>query len=159
MANKKSKAESNLLATNRKAFHNYEILDRYEAGIVLAGTEVKSCRERSISCADAFVSLERGEAWLLNVHIAGYDYGNRFNHDVRRKRKLLLHRMEILRLSQKVKEKGLTVVPLRFYLSRGIIKVELGLARGKNTVDKRDSLRDRQDDREIRRALKNNRAF
>ncbi|MFA7183989.1 MAG: SsrA-binding protein SmpB [Victivallales bacterium] len=144
---------SNVLATNKKAFHDFTVLERYEAGISLTGTEVKSCRARNISMMDSYVRIQNGQAILLNVHIVAYEQGNRFNHDPVRKRTLLLHKREILKLFQQLREKGLTLVPLKFYLNKGLIKVELGLCKGKNKGDKRDSLRERQDNRDARRAM------
>jgi SsrA-binding protein len=151
---KKSKGKKdNALVKNRKAFHDYHILESYEAGLELKGTEVKSCRASSISLADSYVKIENGEAFLFNVHIAVYDHGNRFNHDPKRVRRLLLHKNEILKLSQLIKEKGNTIVPLKFYMKRGKVKVEIGVAKGKSHSDKRDTLRKKQDDLEARRAM------
>lgn len=141
------------LAKNKKAFHQYQILDTLEAGIELKGTEVKSCREHSITMADSYVKIENGEAWLLNVNIATYKYGNQFNHDPKRKRKLLLHKREIRKLLQLISEKGNTIIPLKFYLNRGKVKVQLGVGKGKTHADKRDTLRKRQDDMDARRAM------
>ena len=125
MASKKQKNQDNTLANNRKARHNYTILETLEAGIELTGTEVKSCRAREIAMADAYVKIERGQAWLLNTHIAVYGRGNRYNHEPAQKRRLLLHKKEILKLSQQINEKGCTVVPLSFYLKGGLIKVSI----------------------------------
>ncbi len=144
------------LATNRKAFHDYAVIDKLEAGIQLLGTEVKSCRSRSISMADAYVKIINGEAWLFNVHIAEYTHANQFNHEPARRRRLLLHKNEILKIFQQTREKGLTVVPLKFYLSKGLVKVELGLCKGKTFSDKREVLRRRQDDLDTRKAIKYN---
>lgn len=141
------------LAKNKKAFHQYQILETLEAGIELKGTEVKSCRENSISMADSYVKIENGEAWLLNVNIAVYKYGNQFNHEPTRTRKLLLHKREILKLAQLISEKGNTIIPLKFYLNRGKIKVQLGVAKGKTHADKRETLKKRQDEIETRRAI------
>lgn len=141
------------LAKNKKAFHQYHILETFESGIELKGTEVKSCREHSISMADSYVKIENGEAWLLNVNIATYKYGNQFNHEPMRVRKLLLHKREILKLSQSINEKGNTIVPLKFYLNRGKVKVQLGVAKGKTHADKRETLKKRQDDMDARRAI------
>ena len=141
------------LAKNKKAFHQYQILDTMEAGLALKGTEVKSCREHSITMADSHVKIENGEAWLLNVNIATYKYGNQFNHDPKRVRKLLLHKSEIRKLVQLISEKGNTIIPLKFYLSRGKVKVQLGVGKGKTHADKRDTLRKRQDDMDARRAM------
>lgn len=154
MGKKKKKADnSNILAKNKKAFHDFAVLERYEAGISLTGTEVKSCRARNITMLDSYVRILDGEAVLLNVHIATYEQGNQFNHDPKRKRPLLLHKREILKLFQKIREKGLTLVPLKFYLKKGLIKVELGLCKGKTKGDKRDTLRERQDTKDVRRVM------
>ncbi len=143
-----------LVASNRKARHDYLIEDVLEAGIVLTGTEVKALRAGRASLADGFASISGGEAWLENVHIPEYTEGTWNNHTPRRKRKLLLHRAEILRLTAKVQEKGLTVVPLSLYFLDGRAKVELAVARGKREYDKRQALRERQDQREAQRAMR-----
>ncbi|HEY7049451.1 MAG TPA: SsrA-binding protein SmpB [Jatrophihabitantaceae bacterium] len=142
-----------VVASNRKARHDYAILDTYEAGIVLTGTEVKSLRAGRASLADSYGSVEDGEVWLRNVHIPEYTEGSWTNHEPRRTRKLLLHRAEILRLIGKTKESGLTLVPLSMYFSDGRVKVELALARGKRSYDKRQDMARRDADREIRRAV------
>ena len=139
------------LANNRKANFNYQIIDTLEAGLVLQGTEVKSCRGNGVSMQDSHVSFEGGEAWLRECHIAPYKEGNRENHEPKRKRKLLIHKREMKRLLKQVEQKGLTVVPLKFYLKRGKIKVLLGLAKGKNVADKRDTLKKRDSDRQMQR--------
>lgn len=154
--NKKNITDNNLIV-NKKAFHDYEILIKYEAGIELKGTEVKSCRARNISMADTFVKVEHGELFLYNVHISPYEHGNRYNHDPRRPRKLLMHKREILKLNQQIREKGNTIVPLRFYLKHGKIKVEIAVAKGKTKGDKRETLREKEDTRLIRRIMKNSR--
>ncbi len=141
------------IATNRKARHDYSIIDIYEAGIVLTGTEVKSLRAGRASLADAFASVDDGEVWLEALHINEYALGTWTNHPPRRKRKLLLHRDEIAKLEQVVREKGLTLVPLSLYFSNGRAKVELAVARGKREYDKRHALRERQDNREAERAM------
>ena len=147
-----------LIADNRKARHEYHILSRVEAGIALAGTEVKSLRASKASMADAYATIEGGQAWLVNLHISPYDPASRFNHDPLRKRKLLLHRSEIRRLRAQTDEKGLTLIPLRLYFNEdGRAKVELAVARGKNTRDKRDTVSDREAKREIARAMKERR--
>ena len=148
------KAETKNLLTNKKAFHDFQVLERFEAGIALRGTEVKSCRGRNLSVADCFVRFTDGEAFLINLHIAPYEHGNRFNHDPKRPRRLLMHKREIRRLAQILKEKGGAVIPLSFYLKEGRVKVELGLAKGKTKGDRRDDLRKRQDVMETRRAMK-----
>ena len=143
-----------LIADNRKARHEYELLERIEAGIALTGTEVKSLREGRATLSQAYADVRDGEAWLQGAEIAIYDQGNRANHDPTRPRKLLLHRREIDRLYGQVREKGLTLVPTRLYFKDGRVKVELALARGKNTVDKRRTLVERDAKRQIERALK-----
>ncbi len=153
MGKKKKTDNSNILATNKKAFHDFTVLERYEAGISLTGTEVKSCRAHNITMQDSYVRILNGEASLLNVHIATYEQGNQFNHDTKRNRALLLHKREILKLNQQIREKGLTLIPLKFYLNKGLIKVELGICKGKTKGDKRDALRERQDVKDTRRAI------
>ena len=146
--------DANALATNRKARHEYQVLENFEAGIVLTGTEVKSCREAGVNLTDSYAAIQGGELFLIGTHIAPYAQGNIFNHEPRRKRKLLMHRREILRLKRNIEAKGLTLIPLAFYFgNRGRIKVELGLCRGKNTVDKREDLKKKMDDIEVRRAM------
>jgi SsrA-binding protein len=142
-----------LIASNRKARHDYTIEDVFEAGIVLSGTEVKSLRAGRASLVDGFVSFYNHEAWLEAVHIAEYISGTWTNHPPRRRRKLLLHRDEITRLEQAVNQSGLTVVPLQLYFLDGRAKVEIALARGKKNWDKRQALRERQDTREAQRAM------
>lgn len=142
-----------VIATNRKARHDYHLLDVLEAGLVLTGTEVKSLRVGRASLVDGFVSIGGGEAWLERVHIPEYTQGTWTNHEPRRRRKLLLHRHEIDRLAEATREKGLTVVPLQLYFLDGRAKVEIALARGKRDYDKRQALRERQDRREADRAM------
>jgi SsrA-binding protein len=142
-----------LIAQNRKARHDYAILDTYEAGIVLVGTEVKSLRLGRASLVDGFATIDGGEVFLRNVHIPEYTYGSWTNHEPRRTRKLLLHKGEILRLIGKTKESGLTLVPLSLYFEGGKVKVEIALARGKHSYDKRQDLARRDADREVRNAL------
>lgn len=142
-----------VIATNRKARHDYHLLDVLEAGLVLTGTEVKSLRVGRASLVDGFVSIGGGEAWLEGVHIPEYTQGTWTNHEPRRRRKLLLHRHEIDRLAEATREKGLTVVPLQLYFLDGRAKVEIALARGKRDYDKRQALRERQDRREADRAM------
>ena len=146
-----------LISNNRKAYHDYIILDKYEAGIVLVGTEVKSCRAAAVNMQDSFIRIEKGEAWMQNVHIAPYEFGNRFNRESRRPRKLLLNKREILKLAQQTKERPLTIIPLKMYLKNGLVKVEIGLCQGKTHADKRESMRKQQDLMETRRALRENR--
>jgi SsrA-binding protein len=142
-----------VIASNRRARHNYTLLDTYEAGIVLTGTEVKSLRAGKASLADAFASIEDGEVWLRGVHIPEYDLGTWTNHEPRRTRKLLLHRDEIARLIGKTRESGLTLVPLQLYFKDGKAKVEIALAKGKRAYDKRQAMAQRDAEREVRRAL------
>jgi SsrA-binding protein len=142
-----------LVASNKKARHDYLIEDVFEAGMVLSGTEVKSLRAGRASLVDGFVSITDGEAWLEAVHIPEYALGTWTNHPVRRRRKLLLHRDEIERLAQATREKGQTIVPLQLYFKDGRAKVEIALARGKREYDKRQALRERQDKRETDRAI------
>lgn len=143
-----------VVATNRKARHDYFIEDTVEAGIVLTGTEIKSVRAGRANLQDSFALIRNGEMWLVGAHISPYVHGNRENHDPTRDRKLLLHRREIDRLAGKVQERGYTLVPLRVYLRDGRAKVELGLAKGKRQYDKRETIAKRDSDREMRRAVK-----
>ncbi len=138
-----------VIATNRKAFHNFAILETFEAGLVLRGTEVKSLREAQVNFKDSYATIDNDEAWLVGCHISPYHHGSDANHDPDRKRKLLLHRREIARLLGKVAERGLTLVPLRLYFKDGRAKVELGLARGKKLHDKRAAIRERDARREM----------
>lgn len=141
-----------VVATNRKASHEYFLLERLEAGIALQGSEIKSIRAGQISLAEAYVRVENGEAWLEDAHIAPYEHAGAFNHEPRRPRKLLLHRKEILRLWEQVRQKGVTVVPLRVYLKEGRAKVEIAVAKGKKLYDKRQAIAKRDMEREIDRA-------
>ena len=152
---KKTKTKDAPLAQNKKARHDYQILETLEAGLVLTGTEIKSVRERRINLKDGFAQIHNGEAWLLNVHISEYTQGNRFNHDPLRARKLLLHKKEIQKLTGQTSEKGITIVPLKVYLKHGFAKVLLGIAKGKHDYDKRETIKKRDQEREIRRTLKN----
>lgn len=142
-----------VIAQNKKARHDYAIDDTYEAGLVLQGTEVKSLRQGRASLVDGFVDIDRGEAWLHGVHIPEYSQGTWTNHAARRKRKLLLNREEIDKIERRVTEKGLTVVPLSLYFLNGRAKVEIALARGKKTWDKRHTLAERQANREVEQAV------
>ncbi|HET7683977.1 MAG TPA: SsrA-binding protein SmpB [Marmoricola sp.] len=142
-----------LVAQNRKARHDYQIEDTYEAGMVLTGTEVKSLRAGRANLTDGFVDIDAGEAWLHGVHIPEYTQGTWTNHAARRKRKLLLHRAEIDKIQRKTSEKGYTLVPLALYFKDGRAKVEIALAKGKKSWDKRQALRERQDDREKQQAV------
>jgi SsrA-binding protein len=156
--NKKKKNDpgSGVLATNRKGLRDYEVLEKFEAGIVLSGTEVKSCKQGHISIQEGYIHVDdRLEAYLIGCTIQPYDHGNVYNHDQTRERKLLLHRKEIDQLHSKSREKGLTIVPLKCYLVRGRVKIRIGLAKGKNVVDKRDTIIKRESDRDSQRAMRN----
>ena len=142
------------VAVNRRAFHDYFIDEKYEAGVMLTGTEVKSVRDGRANLRDGFVRIDNGEAWLENVHISPYAQGNLMNHDPLRARKLLLHRKEISSLIGKVKQRGYTLIPLRIYFTRNHAKVEVGLARGKREYDKREAIAAREAKREIERAMR-----
>ncbi|MCK8114545.1 SsrA-binding protein SmpB [Anaerosoma tenue] len=144
-----------IIATNKKAYHDYFVDETFEAGIVLTGTEVKSLRENKTNLRDSFATVRRGEVWLHNVHISPYSHGNRSNVRVDRERKLLLHKSEIRYLIGKTKERGYTLVPLKLYLSSGnMVKLELGLARGKKLYDKREAIAERDQKRDVERALR-----
>lgn len=143
-----------VVSTNRKARHDYELLDTYEAGLVLTGSEIKSIRAGRVNLREGFVQPREGELWLLNTHIATYDQAGTYGHDPLRPRKLLLHRKEIDRIIAQIQEKGLTVVPTVMYLTRGRAKVEIALARGKKKYDKRETLRKQDSNRQIERALR-----
>ncbi|QVE48988.1 SsrA-binding protein SmpB [Chlamydia crocodili] len=142
------------IVSNRKALRNYEVLDTLEAGVVLTGTEIKSLRDHGGNLGDAYVAISKGEAWLLNASIAPYRFGNIYNHEERRKRKLLLHRYEIRKLEGKVAQKGVTIIPLGMFLSRGYIKIRLGCCRGKKAHDKRQAIMAREKQREVESAMK-----
>ncbi len=144
-----------VIATNKKAFFNYEILDCYEAGISLLGSEVKSIRQGRISLKDSYADIKGGEIFLLNCHISPYEAANRFNHDPERERKLLLHRQEIKRLTGKIKERGLTLVPTKvIFNDKGKVKVEICLAKGKKAYQKKEAIKERDLERELRAELK-----
>jgi SsrA-binding protein len=143
-----------VIATNRKARHDYEILETYEAGLVLRGTEVKSLREGQVNFKDSYAAINGNEAWLIGCHIAPYHHGTDANHDPDRSRKLLLHRREISRLLGKTAERGLTLIPLRLYFKEGRAKLEFGLARGKKLHDKRASIRERDERREMAKEVR-----
>lgn len=149
-----SKKRSRPLAQNRKARHDYFIEETYEAGLVLRGTEIKSVRAGRVNIADAHVRVMNGEAFIINMHIAPYEQGNRFNHDPTRSRKLLLHRTEIDKLYGLVQQRGYTIVPLRLYIKNGFAKLLIGLGRGKKQHDKREDLKQKQMQRDIDRAMK-----
>jgi SsrA-binding protein len=142
------------IATNRKAYHNYQIQESLEAGIALTGTEIKSVRAGRVSLGEAYVRPEKGELWLLNAHIARYEAGSYLSHQPTRPRKLLAHRKEINSLTSKIQEKGLTIVPLKLYIKDSRVKVEIGLAKGKKLYDKRESIARRDLEREIGRTIK-----
>jgi len=144
-----------IVCQNRKAYHDYHIEETTEAGIALLGTEVKSLREGNANLKDSYVIVKGGEAFLFNCHISPYSHGNIMNHDPVRTRKLLMHRMEISRLSGKAATKGFTLVPLKIYFKDSFAKVEIGLARGKKLFEKRDTIKEREAKREIERAMKN----
>ena len=141
------------IAVNRAAFHNYEIIEKFEAGIVLTGTEIKSAREGRVNLKDAYGVVKAGEVWLLNCHISPYSHGNYANHDPLRTRKLLLHSSEIKRLIGRTTEKGLTLIPLKVYLKSGRLKCELGLAKGRKVHDKREVSKKKTIEKETRQAL------
>ena len=143
-----------IVVRNRRARHEYEVLEKHEAGLVLTGTEVKSLRAGKANLQDSFARFDRGELWLNNLHISPYEQGNRFNHDPLRPRKLLLQRRELRKLIGQVEQQGLTLVPLDIYFRRGIAKVTLALVRGKKLHDKRDDLRKKDAEREMERAYK-----
>jgi SsrA-binding protein len=152
----RQKAER-LLADNRKALHDYEILESFEAGMALLGTEVKSIRQGRVNLRDSYAQIEGGEVWAFNVHISPYTHRGYVDHEPLRKRKLLLHRAEIRRLIGRTVEKGLTLVPLRMYFKNGRVKVAISLARGKKEYDKRETIKKREVDRETRAAVKSRR--
>jgi len=148
-------AGKKVIATNKKAYHDFFILDTYECGIVLTGTEIKSVRQNKISINEAYCFIEEKELFVGGIHIAKYEKGNIFNHDEARNRKLLAHKREIIRLESKVKEKGLTIIPLSVYLIEGIAKVEIALVKGKKLYDKREDLKIKTAHRAIEKSLKN----
>lgn len=143
------------VAENRKARHEYDLYDRFEAGLELKGTEIKSIRRGKVQMKDSYVSFYRGEAFIKGMHISPYEFGNRFNHEETRDRKLLLHKNEILKLEQAARIKGYTVVPVRLYLSKGLAKLEIALAKGRDLHDKREAQKEKDAKREIAKALKN----
>ncbi len=149
---------SKVLSDNRQAGHNYFLMDRYEAGIALTGTEVKAAKAGKVQLRDAYASVEDNEAWLLNAHISEYSHGNRANHSPVRSRKLLLHRREIDKLQVATREKGLSLIPTRLYLKNGRIKCEIALAKGKKLHDKRETERARTDEAEARAAVRESKA-
>jgi SsrA-binding protein len=143
-----------LICNNKKAYHNYFIEEKFEAGMVLTGTEIKSLRLGNANLNDSFAIVRNGEAFLNNLHISPYDFGNRENHDPDRMRKLLLHKKEIGRLFGKIREQGYSVVPLRLYLKNGLVKVEIGLAKGKKLYDKREVMKEKDQKRDMSQAMK-----
>lgn len=147
-------ADIKVVATNRKAYHDYFIIETYEAGIVLTGTEIKSVRASRVSLREGYVLPKDGELWLMNVHIAPYEHGGIWDHDPKRPRKLLLHRREINKLLGKVRERGYTIVPLRMYLKRNRAKVEIALVKGKRKYDKREAIARRDEERRMRHEWK-----
>jgi SsrA-binding protein len=154
MANTEEKTEREPIARNRRARHDYQILDTWEAGIVLTGSEVKSLREGKANISDAYGIVNNGEVHLLNLHISPYEKASHFNHEPTRTRKLLLHRREIRKMIGAVERQGLTLVPLELYFKKGMVKVALGLGRGKKLYDKRADEKKRDDDREMQRAVR-----
>ncbi len=155
MAKRKPKQnDDNLMAQNKKARHDYSILETYEAGIVLTGTEIKSIRDRRINLKDGFVQIRNGEAYMVNVHISEYAQGNMWNHDPLRNRKLLLHKKEIRKLAQATKDKGVTIIPLKVYLKHGFAKALIGVAKGKREYDKRETIKRKDQQRAIERVIK-----
>lgn len=153
---KHPKTPSNEIATNRKARHDYLIEETYEAGLALTGTEIKSARAGRVNLKDGFIQIRNDEAWMMNVHINEYEQGNQFNHDPLRNRKLLLHKKEIRKLAGVVQEKGITIVPLKMYFKKGFAKVLIGVGRGKKQFDKRETIKRREQDRDMRRTIKVN---
>jgi len=146
--------ELKILIKNKKAYHDYQILQTVEAGISLVGTEVKSVKEGKINIKDGYAFISKGEMFLKNVHISQYPFGNMYNHDPIRVRKLLLHKDEIRKLHAKIKERGLTLIPLKVYSKRGIIKLELGLCKGKQLYNKKEEIREKDQKRELKRDYK-----
>ncbi len=151
----KDTTEIKELVSNRKAGFQYEILETFETGIVLVGTEIKSLRDHGGSLQEAYVSIDSGELWLVNATIAPYRHGGLYNHEDKRKRKLLVHKKEIDKLNSAIQEKGLTCIPLSIYLKKGRAKVKIALAKGKKLHDKRESIKEREDNKSIQRAMKN----
>ena len=143
-----------VVVNNKKAFHDFTIFEKYNAGIVLTGTEIKSIRKNAVNPKDSFAKIEDGEVWLYNLHISPYEQGNRFNHDAERKRKLLLNKNEILKMSGKIKKEGYSIIPLSIYLENGLAKVEIGLAKGKKLHDKREDIAKKSMQRDIARNFK-----
>jgi SsrA-binding protein len=149
-----TRSSDRVVTSNRRAFHDYHIVESLEAGIVLTGTEIKSIRDGKATISEAYARVDNGELWLIGSHIAPYTHGNRANHEPDRPRKLLIHRRELDRLRASVEQKGLTLVPLRLHLKQGRAKVDIGIARGKKLYDKRAADADRQSRRDVERALR-----
>ncbi len=143
-----------VIATNKKAFHDYNILETYEAGLVLKGTEVKAIREGNVNLRDSYIRIEDGEAYIIGMHVGHYKPAGKHQHDFTRKRKLLLHKREILKLMGKIQEKGLTLIPTKLYLKNGKIKLEIALAKGKAKYEKREAIRERDMKRELQKKFK-----
>ena len=143
-----------IIATNKKAFHDYTLFEKYNAGMVMSGTEIKSIRKNAVNLKDSFVKIEDGEAWLYSCHITPYEQGNRFNHDPDRKRKLLLNKREILKMLGKVKKESYAIIPLSLYLENGWAKIEIALAKGKKLHDKREDIAKKSVNRDIQRNIK-----
>jgi SsrA-binding protein len=142
------------LVSNRKAGFSYEILETYEAGIVLMGTEIKSLRDHGGSLQEAYVTIDNGELWLVNSSIAPYRFGSVYNHEEKRRRKLLMHKRELIKMHAAIQEKGLTCIPLSIYLKKGTAKVKIALAKGKKLHDKREAIKEREDNKAVQRAMK-----
>lgn len=149
------------VSENRKAYHDYFVLETLEAGLVLTGTEIKSARSGKVQLRDAYADIQGGEAWMLNAHFSPYSHGNIWNHEPTKKRKLLLHKKEILKLFAKVREKGLAIIPLKLYLKNGLLKCELGVCKGKKLHDKREAAQTRDQEMEAKQAMsqRNARSF
>lgn len=154
MSKDKKNTQEKVAASNKKAFHEYSIMEKYQAGIVLTGTEIKSVRAGRVTLKDSFAKIEKGEVWLYKSHISPYEMGNIYNHDPERKRKLLLTKNEIRKLTDKIKGTGETLIPLKMYISQGWAKVEIGIAKGKKLHDKRDDIAQKSVKRDIERAMK-----
>lgn len=154
MPKKETSGETKIIASNRKAYHDYFIEESFEFGVVLVGTEVKSLRQGKANLQDSYAEFEKGELWMRNAHISPFEKGNIFNHDPKRSRKLLAHKSEIRKLAAKVKEKGFTLVPLKMYFAKRHVKVEVGLAKGKRDYDKRETLKRKESEREMQFHMK-----
>ncbi|MCQ2739257.1 MAG: SsrA-binding protein SmpB [bacterium] len=146
--------DKKVVSTNRKAFHDYLIFDKFDAGVVLTGTEIKSVRKGMLNLKDSFAKIEDGEVLLYNMHISPYEHGNRYNHESDRVRKLLLHKNEIMKILGKIKKENFTIVPLELYLSHGFAKIQIGLAKGKKLYDKREAITKKTQERDIARKVR-----